>query len=225
MKLIKEMISAYLAGIAIFLGSMIYLSVDNKIIGSLLFSIGLFFVCTMGLGLFTGRICYCLDSNRRINLVLMPIIWIMNFVGAISMASLIKYARIITPLAEGATRLCDVKLYDSDLSLFILGIICNIFIFIGVHEYKYNPHDIGKYLGIILAVMGFILVGSEHCVADMCYIAIAGYYTKPMLYKLLIITLGNAVGGIGINMLFNIKYNIEQKEILKAMKAKMPKKN
>lgn len=44
---------------------------------------------------------------------------------------------------------------------------------------------------------------------------------KEELYKLLIITLGNAVGGIGINMLFNIKYSIEQKEVLKTMKAKL----
>ena len=81
----------------------------------------------------------------------------------------------------------------------MLGIICNIFIFIGVDEYKKNEHVLGKYLAIILSVMGFILVGSEHCVADMFYYNMAGNYSKDMFIRLLIITIGNAVGGIAAN--------------------------
>lgn len=205
MKILKELISAYLAGISIFLGALIYLSIDDKIIGSFLFSIGLFFICTMNLSLFTGRVCYCLDNKKIIDILMMPAIWIMNFNGATSMSTLITHTRIYPQLFEKASTICETKMNDSYLSLFILGIVCNIFIFIAVHEYKNNPHRIGKYLGIILGVMGFILVGSEHCVADMCYISIADYNTVEMMLRLLIITLGNVVGGISINLLFKLK--------------------
>ena len=63
-------------------------------------------------------------------------------------------------------------------------------------EYKKNEHILGKYLAIILCVMGFILVGSEHCVADMFYYNMAGVYSSDIFVRLLVITAGNAVGGI-----------------------------
>ena len=85
------------------------------------------------------------------------------------------------------------------MSLFFLGVLCNIFIFIGVDEYKNNEHICGKYLAIILAVMGFILIGSEHCVADMFYYNMAGSYSFDIFLRLLVITIGNAVGGIAAN--------------------------
>ena len=61
----KRTSAAYLAGVSIFLGALVYLSIDNKVIGSVLFSVGLFVVCTMRLNLFTGKVCYCLDAFRR----------------------------------------------------------------------------------------------------------------------------------------------------------------
>ncbi|MBR4807377.1 MAG: formate/nitrite transporter family protein, partial [Lachnospiraceae bacterium] len=51
-------ISANFAGICISTGAAILLSLDNKIVGSFLFAIGLFLVLTFSLNLFTGKICY-----------------------------------------------------------------------------------------------------------------------------------------------------------------------
>ena len=45
-------------------------------------------------------------------------------------------------------------------------------------------------------VMVFILCGYEHCVADMFYFTVAGVWSLDTLLRLLIITLGNAVGGV-----------------------------
>ena len=44
--------------------------------------------------------------------------------------------------------------------------------------------------------MGFILCGAEHCVADMFYYHVAGAWSMDMIIRLLVITAGNAVGGI-----------------------------
>ncbi|SDI11668.1 Formate/nitrite transporter FocA, FNT family [Pseudobutyrivibrio sp. 49] len=195
----KTILTSILAGFSIGLGGMIFLSVDNKIVGSALFSIGLFLVLTMNFSLFTGKVCYVLEGKVKNNLINIVLIWCGNFIGSFILTFIIKNTRVYGGLYEKAVGLCQIKNQDSYLSLFMLGIICNIFIFIGVDEYKKNEHVLGKYVAIILSVMGFILVGSEHCVADMFYYNMAGNYSKDMFIRLLIITIGNAVGGIAAN--------------------------
>ena len=195
----KTILTSILAGFSIGLGGMIFLSLDNKIVGSALFSIGLFLVLTMRFSLFTGKVCYVLQGNAEKNLINIVLIWCGNFVGSFILAFIIKHTRVYGGLYEKAAALCQVKNQDSYLGLFMLGILCNIFIFIGVDEYKKNEHVLGKYLAIILSVMGFILVGSEHCVADMFYYNMVGKYSSDMFIRLLVITAGNAVGGIVAN--------------------------
>lgn len=192
----KTLLTSILAGFSIGLGGFIFLSVDNKIIGSALFSIGLFLVLTMGFSLFTGKVCYVLEGKLKNNLINIALIWCGNFIGSFILSFIIRNTRQGAGIIEKANLLCQTKNQDSFISLFLLGIICNIFIFIGVDEYKKNEHILGKYLAIILCVMGFILVGSEHCVADMFYYNMAGVYSLDIFVRLLVITAGNAVGGI-----------------------------
>ena len=58
-KFLRLFIPSILAGISIALGGYCFLSVENKLIGSILFSVGLFLVCTRGYNLYTGKVCYC----------------------------------------------------------------------------------------------------------------------------------------------------------------------
>ena len=185
-------IGAVLAGLCIGIGGGIFLSIDNKIIGAGLFSIGLFLVLVMDLNLFTGKICYARTLKDYKNA---GIIWIGNFLGACFLAIILGLTRNIG-LAEKAESICTVKLHDSLFSLFLLGFLCNIFIFAAVDNFKNNPHEIGKYIGIFLGVMGFILLGTEHCVADMFYFAMAGNLSLAAISRLLIITFGNICGGL-----------------------------
>ena len=92
--------------------------------------------------------------------------------------------------------LCQTKMDDQLLSLFLLGILCNIFIYIGVEGYRTITYEVGKYLALFFGVMVFILCGYEHCVADMFYFSVAGMWNGRSILCLLVITLGNAVGGI-----------------------------
>ena len=91
--------------------------------------------------------------------------------------------------------MCQVKAEDGLGSLFVLGILCNIFIYIAVESFNKNPHELGKYLGLFFGVMVFILSGYEHCVADMFYVSAAGCWSGDMLLRVLVITAGNAAGG------------------------------
>lgn len=195
MNYLKTFIGAVLAGMAIAIGGLAFLSVDSKVLGSALFTVGLFTVCTMGLNLFTGKVCYVFQNDRDYALAL-PVIWIGNLAGTGLIALFAGLTRNAPALAEKAAGMCQVKLDDNLVSLFFLGILCNILIYIGVEGYKNIPHEIGKYLALLFGVVVFILCGTEHCVADMFYLWIGGSWNARAVACILAITLGNAVGGV-----------------------------
>ena len=200
MKTGKAFVGAVLAGICIGLGGLVFLSVTDRIVGAVLFSIGLFTVCTFGLDLFTGRLCYVFDNDRGYALRL-PVIWAGNLAGTGITALLARATRMAPALAEKASALCAAKLEDSPVSLFFLGVLCNLFIYIAVEGYRDNPHEAGKYLAILFGVTGFILCGTEHCVADMFYFWMAGAWRGRAALCLLAVTLGNFAGGIAFPLL------------------------
>ncbi len=101
---------------------------------------------------------------------------------------------------------------DSYLSLFLLGILCNICIFIAVNGYAKNPHQLGKYLALFLGVTVFIVSGMEHSVADMYYWSVSGVlYGQPgeSLLRLVVISLGNVVGGVFFPVVESWKAKLE----------------
>ena len=187
---------AILAGVSIAIGGAIYLATENKVVGAVFFSVGLFTVCTKGLNLFTGKALYIFD-NKPLYAVDLLVIWIGNFLGAWAVAALLSLTRQTDKLKEAASVLAAAKAGDSLLSLFILGIFCNICIYIAVDSYGKNSHDLGKYIGIVFGVTAFILAGFEHSVADMFYFAMAGRLLEGrVLVCLLVISLGNVAGGV-----------------------------
>ncbi len=200
MKKIPLFASAVLAGMCIGFGGLAFLSVENRVIGSALFTIGLFCVCTYGFHLFTGKVCYVFQNDRAYALAL-PLIWLGNLAGTGLTAAFASLTRNAPALREKAQALCQIKLDDSFLSLFFLGLLCNIFIYIAVEGYKSNPHELGKYLSLFLGVMVFILCGTEHCVADMFYFWMANVWSLRTAACLLVISLGNAAGGVLLPLL------------------------
>lgn len=187
--------SAILAGVCISLGGAVYLSLDNKIVGSILFTVGLFVICTMGLNLFTGKVCYVFD-NKPDYVIDVIIIWLGNLAGTFLSARLQLLTRYGTNLSDKAKGICGTKLGDNLLSIFILAVFCNIMIYIGVEGYKSIKHEIGKYISLFLGVVIFILCGFEHCIANMYYYTMADVWSINSLFYLIVMTIGNAVGGI-----------------------------
>ena len=195
MKTAKTFVGAVLAGISIGLGGLVFLAVDSKVLGAALFTVGLFTVCTFGLNLFTGKVCYVFQYDKGYALEL-PVIWFGNLAGTGLTALCAGLTRNAPSLMEKAASMCAVKTGDNLASLFFLGVLCNIFIYIAVEGFKNNPHELGKYLSLQFGVMAFILAGTEHCVADMFYFWMGGAWSGRAIACILVITLGNAVGGI-----------------------------
>ena len=57
-KYVDYLIKSIFAGIMIGIAGTVYLRVDNNIVGSFLFSIGLLVICMYGMNLYTGKIGY-----------------------------------------------------------------------------------------------------------------------------------------------------------------------
>lgn len=200
MKYLKTFAYGVLAGLCIAIGGTVFLSCDNKIVGAFFFTAGLFTICTFGLNLYTGKICYVFERDRAYALDL-PVIWLGNLAGTLLTAWAEKGTRIAPALTEKAVSLCQTKLNDSLLSIFILAVFCDILIFIAVDGFGKNPHELGKYLSLFFGVMVFILCGFEHCVANMYYFSIAGMWSGKTLLYVLVMTAGNSVGGVLIPLI------------------------
>jgi len=194
MKHLRTFVSALLAGISIALGGSVFLALENRVYGALLFTVGLFTICSFGLNLFTGKVCYVFENDRSYALSL-PIIWLGNFAGTWLAGLALRLTRQ-TAMVEKAAELSRIKTEDSLLSLFILSLMCNILIYIAVEGYRSIPHAGGKYIALFFGVSVFILCGFEHCVANMFYFSAGGAWNARSFICILVMTAGNAVGGV-----------------------------
>ena len=198
------LIKGIFAGALIAIGGIAYLSVENKVAGSFLFSLGLLTVCMYGMNLYTGKIGYVL-INKLDYLYELFIGLLGNFIGAFLVGKLVLASRIKS-IAEVAKTISFIKLNDSLVSIFILSMFCGMIIYIAVNNYKKASNEIGKYIGIIMGIMVFILCGFEHCVANMFYFTVAGAWSLRTLLYVLIMVLGNSVGSIVIAWFYNLYY-------------------
>jgi formate/nitrite transporter FocA (FNT family) len=82
--------------------------------------------------------------------------------------------------------------------------------FIAVDGFKNNPHELGKYIGIFMGVIVFILCGFEHCVANMYYFSVANMWSIKALGYLLVMSFGNGCGGVIIPLCRQLKRKAEK---------------
>lgn len=202
---IATFLSALLAGICIALGGTIFLRLKDtfpgsNVAGTFLFAIGLMTICARGYNLFTGKACYLLEQkNKPAYLLFLLVVWLGNLCGTCLLAVIERLTGIGDGISQTARSMVESKLSTGLFSLFLLGIICNICIFIAVDGFKNNPHQLGKYLSLFLGVMVFILCGTEHSVADMYYWAVSGILVEApaqSFLRLAVISLGNACGAL-----------------------------
>lgn len=118
-----------MAGAFIAIGGIIYLLLENKIIGSLLFSTGLYAVLTLGLNLFTGKVGYLFQNKAKTYIPFLVIVYLGNLVGSVLVAELIKLTRASQAIVEAATKTSQLKIGDNYLSLFVLGIFVIFLLF------------------------------------------------------------------------------------------------
>lgn len=189
----KVLFKSFLAGIMIAIGGTVFLSIENKVIGASLFSIGLFGVLIYNLNLYTGKIGYLITNFNLKYIKELIITLIGNFIGACSVGFILRYTRIYDKICEKSLILANAKLNDNILSIFILSIFCGLLMYYAVNGFK-KQTDFGKYLVVYLGVAVFILCGFEHCIANMYYFSVADIWSLKTLGYTGIMVLGNSLG-------------------------------
>lgn len=179
----RTLVRAFLAGIAISIGCCVYLNCDVKWVGAILFSVGLLTVVAFGFDLYTGKIGYAVNNPPRYMIDILVII-VGNFIGCLLIGLMMPY--------DAASSLVDGKLADEWYRVIFKGVMCGMLMFIAVDFYKIHK----SFLAIFFCVPVFILAGFEHSIADMFYFCSAGVYTLDALVFIVLVIVGNAIGGM-----------------------------
>ena len=200
--IISQFINGIIGGMLIGIGGCVSLSCDNKYVGSLLFSLGLFSIIQFGFGLFTGKVGY-VPLRRAVYLSECLFTLLGNVFGTFIDAFLLNNTRIGVTISEKALGSVNTKLADTPLSAFILAVFCGTLMFLAVDNARLSREEGGhteKALGTVMCVMVFILCGFNHCIADMFYLFLTGEIVNAWVYLPLVIV-GNAIGGMLIPLL------------------------
>ena len=185
-------LKAAAAGITIGIGGAVYLTLENRVIGAVLFGVGLYTIVLNGLFLYTGKVGYLISAKDKKAYILQLIFtWLGNFAGTALAAAAISATRIRN-LRRTAEVICKTKLADTPHSILILAVVCGILMDVAVEGLR----EKGNPLILFFCVTVFILCGFEHCIANMFYFSLAGAWSLRAVIYLLLMTLGNSVGGI-----------------------------
>ena len=179
-----------LAGLLISLAGIVYLNCPDKIVGSLLFSLGLISILILEAKLFTGVIGY-VNSKRSILDSLLILVF--NLVAAAIVGLIYRCG------SDAAAQIVESKLLVFSESWWLTGlksIGCGVAIYLAVEGYKKSK----SLIPVILGVMVFILAGWNHCIADCFYMA-AGSSSVLAIPYLLVVIAGNSIGSLLIRFL------------------------
>lgn len=231
---LKVFALAILAGAFIAFGALLYTLVTYdstgvavgimRLIGGLVFCLGLILVVVAGAELFTGNnliVMAYVDKKVTLSQLLQNwgIVYLGNFIGAVGVLVLIYFSGhwFIGNGAVGAKAIAiaDYKVNLSWMEAFTRGILCNILVCLAIWLCFAGRTVVDKVIAIIFPITAFVALGFEHSVANMYFIS-AGLLAKqqPELVQLvtnvslesltmsgfiwnnlLPVTLGNIIGG------------------------------
>jgi formate/nitrite transporter len=196
----------------------------TKLLGGLVFCLGLILVIVGGAELFTGNnlIVMAWASGKVSTRALMRnwgIVYIGNFVGSIGTAGLMFLSRQYT-FAGGGVGTVALNIANGKVNLdfwqaMILGLLCNTLVCLAVWLTFSARSTIDKIAAIIFPITAFVAAGFEHSIANMYFIPI-GLLIKNFdpefaagtgidlanltwgnffIHNLLPVTIGNIIGG------------------------------
>jgi len=188
-----------LAGVMVSVGGAVLLSVDNRYAGAALFCIALLVICYFGFNLYTGKVGFLWKSHGKRDLSMAFLGLLGNLLGTLLAGLLIAAA--LPQLREAALSACEKRLTQLPMQTLLRGFFCGILMYSAVWTYREKK----TVTGILFCIPVFILAGFEHSVADMFYFALAGLFTARAAVFILLVVLGNSLGGIFIPAVQSLK--------------------
>lgn len=209
----------------------------SRLLGGLVFSLGLILVVVAGAELFTGNnlLVMAWTSSKITTSELLRnwlVIFFANAVGAMGLAVLVALSHH-SSMNGGDVGIQMVKIAALKTSLpfweaFFKGILCNILVCLAVWMVLAGHSVTDKILAILFPVSAFVAAGFEHCVANMYFIPLGIMVQEQVIvpasvnisnltwvgfiYSLIPVTLGNVIGGsVFIALTYYVVYNRDTK--------------
>lgn len=213
---------AVLAGGFIGLGAVFYLIVVSdpalsfaleRVIGGIVFSLGLILVVVAGAELFTGNnlmVMAWVSGEIRFSRILrnFSIVYLGNAVGAIGLAAVVYLSGHLKMndglVGETADQIGAAKLTIPVTEAFFKGVLCNILVCLAVWLALAGRSVTDKIVAIVFPISAFVAAGFEHCIANLYFVPLAIFNGAELSWfdflvkNLLPVTIGNLVGGAGM---------------------------
>jgi formate transporter len=151
----------------------------SRVVGGLVFSLGLVLVSVAGAELFTGNNLLAMAwaaGQLKTSTVLRnwAIVCAANLVGAIGLAAMVAYSGHLS-MNGGAVGASAVKIAAAKCSLsfetaFVRGVLCNVLVCMAVWMAFAGRSVIDKVVAIVPPITAFVAAGFEHSVANMYFI-------------------------------------------------------
>lgn len=193
--MLKKITDGIAAGLMIVIGCAVYLACESKVVGAVLFAVALLTICLKGYSLFTGKVGYLPESHSKDDVSTLLLGLFGNAIATCGIGYILGLA--MPNLQAVATISYNAKLTQEWYQTFVRAIFCGVLMYVAVSIYKEN----GKLAGIFFAVPTFILSGFEHSIANMGYFGISGQVSLDAFVFILIVILGNAVGGVALPLI------------------------
>ena len=195
----RDLIDGILAGMMVSFGGAVLLSCDSRYVGAGLFSIALLSICWFGFDLYTGKVGFLVVDHSRSALATTFIGLLGNAIGTLIMGFAVAAA--LPKLRDAALAACEARLAQLPIQTLLRGLFCGVLMYIAVWVYREKK----TVLGILFCIPVFVLSGFEHSIADMFYFSLAGLFQAKSLAFLLLVVLGNSLGGMLIPLLQLLK--------------------
>jgi len=148
----------------------------SRLLGGIVFSLGLILVIVAGAELFTGNNLLVMAwADGKISFIEVLKNWgivaISNFIGAMGLAYVV-YLSNHTEMNGGAVgvqyvKIASVKCGISFQQAFFSGMLCNVLVCLAVWMAQAGRSVMDKVIAIIFPVSAFVAAGFEHSVANM----------------------------------------------------------
>lgn len=182
----------------------------QRLISGATFPVGLILVVVLGAELFTGNNALLIPGAMRRHYAWgwvwtnWAMVWAGNFIGALAFTYFMVWMPGLTaaePWHSAVIAIAEAKVSMPWLTVFLKGIGANWCVCAAVWLALSSRSMAGKMLGCWFPVMAFVVLGYEHCIANMFFIP-AGMLEgaevtigQMLTANLIPATLGNIVGG------------------------------
>lgn len=215
MKYFLAVYKGILAGLAIGLGGFLFTLMAyalpnelGKILGALLFPIGLSIVCIFKLFLFTGKIGLVFESKQTKEFYInLPLMYIGNIIGSLILGyicyAIFKNTDLFSRINAIAINKTNFDIgYEYYLMLIVKSLITGLCVYLAVKSYGLIKNKIIGILLIFVFIFIFVYIGGDHCVANMYYFSFANSWTGYAFLNIVLATICNSIGTIPGVLLF-----------------------